>query len=194
MSQQNCCYTRMKFAPEMLNILSIEGWIMPWWGYALLTLAVFLAIRWVMVSKALAKQQPNVAAMANVAPLLMRSKMLMDYIDQSQHFDIDDDERLAGIEQLEENKEKMVAAIRSGVDAGGLVYIRHWLDYNDLVLDCYKQAPLSPLRPGDEEKRSKLLKRREDLECRANQIVSANPTPSFYRMLFTGVPKVRDID
>lgn len=165
---------------------------MAWWGYSAIGIAIFLAVRWVMVTRALKEQEPSALALQKAHPIILHVKTLLDYIEQNPN--IAEDEREDFMGQLNYCKQRLISLLRDGVDSGGLVYLRSFLDYTDVVIDYYQSAPFNVANQDDRSRLAELAKRLEELNRRGQVIRNRNPTPSFFRMLILGVPKVQPID
>jgi hypothetical protein len=165
---------------------------MPLWGWFVLILILILAARWVQVSKALAAQQPSVEAMAQVAQSVPAVRSAID--DLLAHPDMDMEDVQAGWELVTDFQETVKRAPSMGISSEGMHYVRHWGDYADLAVDMYTDARSRWDGSPDPVRFPEYRARLSSLDAKGLAMVAANPTPSFFRMLLTGVPKVNPID
>lgn len=166
---------------------------MPWWGWVIVGIVIVaIIVRIEQVGSVLMKQKASNQALQEVGrgvPYLQKSIVM---VLEDPRMSLRDSTELLGLTL--EVRDHLAQANRLGVDQNGMIYVNLWREFAELATNLVGEvvnnegAGLSPEVEADFRQQHSML------IVKADRLIAANPSPSFLRMMLTGVPPVREVE
>lgn len=154
-------------------------------------MVILLLLRWAQVSRDLASQQPGVQVMAQLVPWMESLRGAID--DLLADPNMDAEAVHAGWALMERARDEFGRARELGADDGAMHFIRMWKDYAELGCEMFNDARRQDV-PRDPRRWPDYRQRLLALDAKGRRMIESNPTPSFWKMLITGVPEVHSVE